>query len=93
MFLITAVGGMISFALFAGRKRWLIGAVLGLFAGLGAAGAHLFYTQFFHRTTMYTKESFFVCIVGASIPMVLLGHILKKDKTTTCEPVKLPLHA
>ena len=38
MFLITAIGGTLSFALFGGRKRWLIGSLLGLAAGLGAAG-------------------------------------------------------
>src|SRR3954447_3601236 len=53
MFIITSIGGTLSFALFAGRRRWLIGGLLGLAAGLGAAGAHVLYTGIFHRETMY----------------------------------------
>ena len=85
MFLITAIGGTLSFALFAGRRRWLLGALLGLAAGLGAAGAHLLYTGVFHRVTMYDKESALVCMAGAGIPMAVLAYIQKKDKSLTNE--------
>ena len=85
MFVITSVGGTLSFTLFAGRRRWLIGSLLGLAAGLGAAGAHLLYTGIFHRETMYGKESALVCWAGAGIPMALLAYILKRDKNVTNE--------
>jgi nitrate/nitrite transporter NarK len=87
MFVITGIGGTLSFALFAGRRRWLIGALLGLVAGLGAAGAHLLYAAIFHRETMYDKESALVCLAGAGIPMVVLAYILKKDKSFTGERI------
>ncbi|SRR6266478_9396994 len=87
MFVITGIGGTLSFALFAGRRRWLIGGLLGLVAGLGAAGAHLLYTAIFHRETMYDKESALVCLAGAGIPMAVLAYILKRDKSVTNEKV------
>jgi len=87
MFFITGIGGILSFALFAGRRRWLVGSLLGLVAGLGAAGAHLLYTVMFHRETMVDKESALVCLAGAGIPMALLAYILKRDKTVTNEKV------
>lgn len=85
MFFITSIGGTLSFSLFAGRKRWLIGSLLGLAAGLGAAGAHLLYTGIFQRETMYGKESALVCWAGAGIPMALLAYILRRDKNVTKE--------
>ena len=87
MFVITGVGGVISFALFAGRKRWLIGSLLGLVAGLGASGAHLLYTGIFHREMMYDKESALVCLAGAGVPMALLAYVLKRDKGVTNDKV------
>ena len=87
MFVITGIGGILSFALFAGRRRWMIGGLLGLVAGLGAAGAHLLYTVAFHRETMGMKESGLVCLDGAGIPMALLAYILKRDRKVTNENV------
>lgn len=87
MFIITGIGGILSFALFAGRRRWLIGGLLGLVAGLGAAGAHMLYTGVFHRESMDLKESGLVCMAGAGIPMALLAYILKRDKSVTNEKV------
>ena len=83
MFVITGIGGILSFVLFAGRRRWLIGSLLGLLAGFGAAGAHLLYTLGFHRETMGLKESGLVCLVGAGIPMALLAYILRRDNSVT----------
>ena len=80
MFVITGIGGIMSFALFAGRRRWLIGGLLGLVAGLGAAGAHMLYTVAFLQETLGLKESALVCLAGAGIPMALLAHIVKRDK-------------
>jgi hypothetical protein len=80
LFLICAAGGAVSFALFAGRRRWLAGALLGLAAGAGAAGAHVLYTGISHRTTLHGKESVLVCLVGAGLPLALLATVLKRDK-------------
>jgi hypothetical protein len=85
MFVIMAVGGILSFALFGGRRRWLVGGLLGLAAGLGAAVAHLLYTGIFQRETMYDTESALVCWAGAGIPTALLAYILKRDKLVTNE--------
>ncbi len=87
MFVITAVGGALSFALFAGRRRWLIGSLFGLVAGLGAAGAHVLYTGVLHRDMLYNKETVLACLAGAGIPMALLAYILRRDKSVTDEKV------
>src|SRR5690348_8321603 len=52
VFTISGIGGIISFALYADRKLWLISGVLGLFGGIGAAGILLLYTAVLHRETM-----------------------------------------
>ena len=80
LFLVTGGGGIVSFALYGGRRRWLIGGLLGLIGGLGAAGALLFYVAIFHKTSMMDKECALVCLAGAGPSMALLGYILRVDK-------------
>ena len=80
MFIITGAGGTVSFALFVGRRRWLIGGVLGLVGGLGSAGAHVLYTAIFHKASMLDTKSALVCLAGAGPSMALLAFILKRDK-------------
>jgi nitrate/nitrite transporter NarK len=80
LFIIAGAGGTVSFALYGGRRRWLIGAVLGLIGGLGAAGAHVLYTMLFHRQSMMTGESALVCWAGAGPAMGALLYILTRDK-------------
>ncbi|MDB6124663.1 MAG: hypothetical protein JWQ71_3656 [Pedosphaera sp.] len=82
LFIIAGAGGTVSFALYGGRRRWLIGAVLGLIGGLGAAGAHVLYTGLLHRTTMASGESALVCWAGAGPAMGVLLFILKRDKNS-----------
>jgi hypothetical protein len=85
LFIIAGTGGTLSFALYGGRRRWLIGAVLGLIGGLGAAGAHVLYTGIFHRQTMNTGESALVCWAGAGPAMGALLFILTRDKKNLLE--------
>ena len=80
LFIITAIGGTLSFALYGGRRRWFIGSLLGLIGGLGASGAHVLYTMLFHTESMWTGESALVCWAGAGPSMALLTFILKRDK-------------
>lgn len=83
LFLITCIGGAVSFALYAGRKRWLIGSVLGLVAGLGAPGLLLLYTTIFHRHSMWTGEIGLLQLAGVGPSMALLGMILRRDQVNS----------
>jgi hypothetical protein len=80
LLLLAGIGGAVSFGFYAGAKRWLVGTVLGLMAGLGAAGLHVFYTGYFQKTSMLDKESALVSLAGAAPSMILLAFILKRDK-------------
>ena len=80
LFIIAGVGGMISFALFGGRRRWAVGGLLGLLGGLGAAGAHVLYTTIFQKENMENAESALACLAGAGPAMALLAYLLKRDK-------------
>jgi nitrate/nitrite transporter NarK len=79
LFILTGAGGLVSFALFGGQRRWLMGGVLGLIGGLGAAGAFVFYTTMFHPESMMDKEIALVCLAGAAPSMALLAFLLKRD--------------
>jgi hypothetical protein len=76
-----AVGGIVSFGFYAGKRRWFIGSILGLIAGLMVPGLHIFYTAYFAKTEMYDKESALVSLAGAGPCMALLSWILKRDKS------------
>ena len=80
LFILAGGGGALSFCLFAGRKHWLMGSLLGLMAGLGASGLHLAYTTIFHKQSMLTSEITVVHVLGAAPGMILLALILQKDK-------------
>ena len=82
LFIIGAVGGTISFAIYAGAKRWLLGALLGLPAGIAACGVHHLYTLIFHKESMYTSESALLVIAGAGPFMFALHQILQRDSGT-----------
>ena len=80
LLLITCIGGAVSSAFYAGRRRWLIGSVLGLVAGLGAPSLLLFYTTIFRRHSMWTGEIGLLQLAGAGPSMALLGMILRRDQ-------------
>ena len=83
---LAAIGGAVSFALFAGRRRWSIASFLGLAAGFGASGLHLAYTTIFHKQSMLTSEITVVHVLGAAPAMAILALILQKDDKPKTEP-------
>ena len=79
---ISGIGGALSFALWGGRRRWLIGCLLGFIAGMGAAGAFLIYTRWY-RPEMKTMWDIEVCLTfaaGGGLPTAIMGLILAADK-------------
>ncbi len=80
VFVISGISGILSFALYAGRKRWLIAAVIGLFGGIGASGLLLAYTAVFHREKMWTTEIAVVQVAGALPAMALFAYIVRHSR-------------
>jgi hypothetical protein len=69
---------MISFALYAGRRLWLVAGLLGIFGGLGTAGSLLLYAACFHRESLWTHEIAFVQVIGATPAMALLAYLIRR---------------
>jgi hypothetical protein len=79
-FVMCGLGGAASFGFYSGGKRWVIGSVLGLVAGLTVAALQVFYPAYFEKTSMYDKEIALLSMAAAAPCMGVLSWILKRDK-------------
>jgi len=80
VFAISGIGGILSFALYGGRRRWLTNGVLGLFGGIGASGLLLLYTMVFPQERMWTGEIALVQVAGAVPAIALLAYTARRDR-------------
>ena len=82
VFLISGISGILSFALYAGRKLWLIASIIGFFGGVGASASLLIYTSLFEREMMWTTEIVVIQVLGALPAMALFAYIVRRSRAS-----------